>query len=46
LTQKKILCNPGDNWCISGDKEHGAEALQDSVLIEVVSPVRKDYLPG
>ncbi len=33
---KEILCNPGDSWCISGDKEHGAEALQDSVLVEVV----------
>ncbi len=26
---EEILCNPGDSWCISGDKEHGAEALQD-----------------
>ncbi len=43
---EEIICNPGDSWCISGDKEHGAEALQDSVLIEVFSPVREDYLPG
>lgn len=28
-----ILCNPGDSWCIVGDKEHGTEALQDSVLV-------------
>ncbi len=42
---EEILCNPGDSWCISGDEEHGAEALQDSVLVEVFSPVREDYLP-
>jgi len=34
---KATLCNPGDNWCISRDKAHGTEALQDSVLIEVFS---------
>ncbi len=43
---EEILCNPGDSWCIAGNKEHGAEALQDSVLVEVFSPVREDYLPG
>jgi len=41
---KEIVCNPGDSWCIPGDEEHGAEALQDSVLVEVFSPVREDYL--
>jgi len=38
-------CSPGDSWCILGDQEHGAEALEDSVLVEVFSPVREDYLP-
>ena len=36
---------PGDSWCISGDVEHSAEALEDSVVIEMFSPVREDYLP-
>ena len=36
---------PGDSWCIAGDVEHSAEALEDSVVIEVFSPVREDYLP-
>jgi quercetin dioxygenase-like cupin family protein len=35
----------GDSWCIPGNVEHGAEILQDSVAIEVFSPVREDYLP-
>lgn len=36
---------PGDSWCIPGGVEHGAESLEDSVAIEVFSPVREDYLP-
>ena len=37
---------PGDSWCIAGGVEHGAEVLQDSVAVEVFSPVRDDYLPA
>jgi quercetin dioxygenase-like cupin family protein len=36
---------PGDSWCIPAGVEHGAEILEDSVAIEVFSPVREDYLP-
>jgi quercetin dioxygenase-like cupin family protein len=36
---------PGDSWCIPSDVEHGAEILEDSVAIEVFSPLREDYLP-
>jgi quercetin dioxygenase-like cupin family protein len=35
----------GDSWCIPGNMEHSAEILQDSVAIEVFSPVREEYLP-
>jgi len=35
----------GDSWCLPGNIEHSAEALEDSVVIEVFSPVREDYLP-
>ncbi len=34
----------GDSWCIPGGVEHGAHILEDSVAIEVFSPVRDDYL--
>ncbi len=34
----------GDSWCISGGIEHGAEILEDSVAVEVFSPVRADYV--
>lgn len=36
---------PGDSWCIPGGMEHGAQILEDSLAIEVFSPVREDYLP-
>lgn len=36
---------PGDNWCIPSAVEHGANILEDSVAVEVFSPVREDYLP-
>ncbi|MBN2061754.1 MAG: cupin domain-containing protein [Deltaproteobacteria bacterium] len=38
-------CNPGDSWCIPGNADHSAVVIEDSVAIEVFSPVREDYLP-
>ena len=35
---------PGDSWCIGADVSHSARALEDSVAVEVFSPVREDYL--
>jgi quercetin dioxygenase-like cupin family protein len=37
--------SPGDSWCISGGVLHGAEIIEESVAVEVFSPVREDYLP-
>jgi len=34
----------GDSWCIPGEVKHSAEALEDSIAVEVFSPVREDYL--
>ena len=42
---EKYNTEPGDSWCIPGNVEHGVEVLEDSVVIEVFSPVREDYLP-
>ena len=35
----------GDSWCIPADAEHSAEVLEDSLVIEIFSPVREDFLP-
>ena len=47
LTVGKETCQrgAGDSWCIPGDTGHGARAIEDSVAVEVFSPVREDYLP-
>ena len=36
---------PGDSWCIPANVSHGARIVEDSIAIEVFSPVREDYLP-
>ena len=36
---------PGDSWCIAGGTQHGATIVEDSVAVEVFSPVRDDLLP-
>jgi quercetin dioxygenase-like cupin family protein len=35
---------PGTSWNIPSGTPHGAEALEDAVVVEVFSPVREDYL--
>jgi quercetin dioxygenase-like cupin family protein len=40
----EVIVTPGDCWTFASDEVHGAEALEDSVVIEVFSPVREDYL--
>ena len=36
--------SPGDSWCVPADVKHQAEILEDSVIVELFSPVRKEYL--
>jgi quercetin dioxygenase-like cupin family protein len=45
IGNESFPAEPGDSWNIAGNTVHGAEALEDSVAVEVFSPVRKDYLP-
>ena len=41
----KFDAKAGDSWCIPMGAEHSAEILEDSIAVEVFSPVREDYLP-
>jgi len=34
----------GDSWSIKGNIPHGAKMKDDCIVVEVFSPVRKDYL--
>ena len=40
-----ISAHPGDSWNIAGDMKHSATAIEETIVIEVFSPVREDYLP-
>ncbi len=35
----------GDSWNVPGDMEHAVEVLEDSLIVEVFSPLREEYLP-
>ena len=44
LPEEELITTAGDSWNIPGNVEHGVDILEDSVVIEVFSPVREDYL--
>jgi unsaturated pyranuronate lyase len=45
IGEKEFIAEAGDSWCIGGDVEHGAKALENSVAVEIFAPVRKAYIP-
>lgn len=45
VDSEKFEAQAGDSWCVPGGVEHGADILEDSVAIELFSPVREDYIP-
>ncbi|MFH0726785.1 MAG: cupin domain-containing protein [Pseudomonadota bacterium] len=45
IGRETVEALPGDSWCIPGNVDHSAEILENSLAIEVFSPVREDYLP-
>lgn len=40
-----FLAEPGDSWSIPENVEHEVEILENSVVLELFSPIRPDYLP-
>ncbi len=44
IGEKRLELEPGASWCIPSGVEHGAEILEDSIALEVFSPLREDYL--
>ena len=45
IGDKWHLAEPGDSWSIPENVEHEVETMEDSVVIELFSPIRPDYLP-
>ena len=41
----EAVVEPGCSWRFKGGVVHGAEVLEDALVVEVFSPVRTDYLP-
>ena len=41
---EKAELKPGDCWIVPSNIEHGAEIVEESIAIEIFSPVREDYL--
>jgi len=44
VSNETIEAQPGDAWNLDSDIEHGVEVLEDSLVIEIFSPPREDYL--
>lgn len=39
----EMVCTPGDNYAIPGHTPHAAEAIEDTVVIDIFSPQREEY---
>ena len=44
MEDKTLEAEPGDSWSIPGDVPHSVNVIEDSVIVEVFSPVRDEYL--
>lgn len=44
IAEEKAELNPGDCWIVPGNVMHEAEIVEESIAIEIFSPVREDYL--
>ncbi len=42
--EEEAIALPGDSWSFPGGTRHGAEAMEDTIVLECFSPLREDYL--
>jgi quercetin dioxygenase-like cupin family protein len=42
---KSIEVRAGDSFLVRGGVQHAASALEDSVVVDVFTPCRRDYIP-
>jgi quercetin dioxygenase-like cupin family protein len=42
---KTFDVHEGDTFLVRGGIEHGASAIEDSVVVDVFTPCREDYIP-
>ena len=41
---EKVILHPGDSIYVAPNQEHGCRALKRSRLLDIFTPVRKDFL--
>ena len=46
IDNQEFDVHAGDSWNIPLNVEHGAVIIDDSIAVEVFSPLREDYLPA
>ena len=39
-----FIADPGSGWVFNSNEPHGAEALEDSEVVECFSPMRPEYI--
>lgn len=44
IEDEKYEVKPGDSWCVPANAVHQMEIFEDSVIVEVFSPLREEYL--
>ncbi|MFW6056103.1 MAG: cupin domain-containing protein [Chloroflexota bacterium] len=44
IEDQQYEVEPGDSWCVPANAVHQMEIFEDSVIVEVFSPVREEYL--
>jgi quercetin dioxygenase-like cupin family protein len=44
IAENQSELKPGDCWSVPSNALHGAEIIEESIAIEVFSPIREDYL--
>jgi quercetin dioxygenase-like cupin family protein len=43
---EEVILKAGDMVCVPPDVPHGNEALEDTIIVEIFSPVRQDWITG
>jgi len=44
VENEQFEVEPGDSWCIQADVMHQMDVIDDSVIVELFSPIREEYL--
>jgi len=44
--KEEMILKAGDMLAVAPDVPHGNEALEDTIIVEIFSPVRQDWITG